>query len=134
MKPRPQVLMISLEFFKRWCNTINHTNNTVMLSISIGTFCDACMISKLKPLLKQVSKTNPKNYCHISLPPLESKVLERVIQEQTMIFLIKHKTLYKFQSVFQQNHSTHFCLSYYTDKILNGFNSGLLTGMILINF
>ena len=33
----------------------------------------------------------------------------------------------------RKNHSTDFCLSYLTDKISNGFNSGLLTGMVLID-
>ena len=49
-----------------------------------------------------------------------------------MEFLDKHKILYKFQSGFQKNHSTNFCLSYLTNKISKGFDSGLLTGVILI--
>ena len=62
-----------------------------------------------------------------------SKVLERIVHEQTMEFLDKHNILYKFQSGFRKNHSTDFCLSYLTDKISKGFDSGLLTGMILID-
>ena len=50
-----------------------------------------------------------------------------------MEFLDKHKILYKFQSGFQKNHSTNFCLSYLTNKISKGFDSGLLTGVILID-
>ena len=103
------------------------------LSISSGRFLDACKIAKLKPLFKKGTRTDPKNYHPISLLPLISKVLERVMHEQIMKFLDKHKILYKFQSGFKKNHSTHFCLSYLTDKISNGFNSGLLTGMILID-
>ena len=62
-----------------------------------------------------------------------SKVLERIVHEQTMEFLDKHNILYKFQSGFRKNHSTDFCLSYLTDKISKGFDSGLLTGMTLID-
>ena len=43
------------------------------------------------------------------------------------------ENLYKFQSGFRKNYSTDFCLFYLIDKISNGFNSGLLTGMILID-
>ena len=50
-----------------------------------------------------------------------------------MEFLDKHNILYKFQSGFRKNHSTDFCLSYLIDKISKGFDSGLLTGMILID-
>ena len=103
------------------------------LSISSGTFPDTCKIAKLKPLFKKGTRTDPKNYRPISLLPLISKVLTRVIHERTTEFLDKHNILYKFQSGFRKNHSTDFCLSYLTDKIPNGFNSGLLTGMILID-
>ena len=62
-----------------------------------------------------------------------SKVLERIVYEQSIEFLDKYKILYKFQSRFRKNHSTDFCLSYLTDKISKGFDSGLLTGVILID-
>ena len=67
------------------------------LSISSGTFPDACKIAKLKPLFKKGSKTDPKNYRPISLLPLMSKVLERIVHGQTIEFLDKHNILYKFQ-------------------------------------
>ena len=50
-----------------------------------------------------------------------------------MEFLDKHNILCKFQLGFRKNHSTDFCLSYLTDKISKGFDSGLLTGVILID-
>ena len=68
------------------------------LSISSRTFPDACKIAKLKPLFKKGTRTDPKNYCPISLLPLISKVLEGAIHEKTTEFLDKHKILYKFQS------------------------------------
>ena len=81
------------------------------LSISSGTFPDAYKIAMLKSLFKNGARTDPKNYRAISLLSLISKVLERVIHEQTTEFLDKHKFLYKFQSRFRKNHSTDFCLS-----------------------
>ena len=54
------------------------------------------------------------------------------MQEQTIEFLGKHNMLYKFQSRFRRNHSTKFCMSYLTDKISKSFDSGLLTGVIVI--
>ena len=62
-----------------------------------------------------------------------SKVLEKIVHEQSIGFLDKHSVLYKFQSGFQKNHSADFCLSYLTDKISKVFDSGLLTGVILID-
>ena len=62
-----------------------------------------------------------------------SKVLERIVHEQTMEFLEKHNILYKFQSGFRKSHSSNFCPSYLTDKISKGFDSGLVTGIISID-
>ena len=62
-----------------------------------------------------------------------SKVLERIVHEQSIEFLDKHDILYKFQSGFWKNHFTDFFQSYLTDKISKGFDSGLLTGVILID-
>ena len=50
-----------------------------------------------------------------------------------MDFVTKKSILYKFQSGFRKFHSTETCLSYLQDKVSKGFDSGLLTGMILID-
>ena len=103
------------------------------LSITLKTFPDVCKIAKLKPLFKKGSRTEPKNYRPISLLPLLSKIFERTIHNQTQAFLDRNHILYDFQSGFRTNCSTDFCLSYLNDKISKGFDSGLLTGMILID-
>ena len=100
---------------------------------SSGRFPDACKIAKLKRLFKRGSKMDSKNYRPISLLPLMPKVLERIKHEQSMEFLDKHNILYKFQSGFRKNHSTNFSLSHSADKLCKGFDSSLLTEVILID-
>ena len=39
--------------------------------------------------------------------------------------------IYNYQCGFRGNDSTNLCLSFLTDKVLEGFDEGLLTGMIL---
>ena len=41
--------------------------------------------------------------------------------------------MYNFQSWFRPNHPTNLYLTHLTDKILKGFDEGLLTGMMLID-
>ena len=41
--------------------------------------------------------------------------------------------LNNYQLGFQGNHSTNLCLSFLTDKSLEVFDKGLLTGMIIID-
>ena len=62
-----------------------------------------------------------------------SKVIEKVVHDQTQDFLSENKLLFEYQSGFRTNHSTEFALTFLSDKILQGFDNGLLTGMILID-
>ena len=103
------------------------------LSIKLSHFPKDCKVAKLKPLYKKGTKTDPKNFRPISLLPIVSKIFEKVIHEQTMEYLTDNNILYKYQSGFRKNHSTDTSLSYLTNRILTGFDSGLLTGMILID-
>ena len=103
------------------------------LPIKFSTVPDACKIAKLKPIYKKGKKTDRKNCRPISLLPVISKILEKVIHDQTMDFVTKKNILYKFQSGFRKFHSTDCCLSYLQDKVSKGFDSELLTGVILID-
>ena len=103
------------------------------LSITSGKFPDSCKLAKLKPVYKKGSLTEASNYRPMSLLPLISKVIEKVIHDQTSAFLNSRNLLYNYQSGFRKKHSTDFCLSFLNDKILKGFDQGLITGMILID-
>ena len=103
------------------------------LSMKRSKFPLDCKIAKLKPLYKKGSKTDPKNYRPVLLLPLVLKVIEKVIYNQTEIFLSKNKILYKYQPGFRESFSTNSCLTLVTDKINKGFESGKYTGLILIN-
>ena len=116
-------------------------DGTVVSALPISKLCNLlmkrskfpldCKIAKLKPLYKKGSKTDPKNYRPVSLLPLVSKVIEKVIHNQTEIFLNKNKILYKYQSGFRKSFSTNSCLTLLTDKINKGFESWKYMGLIL---
>ena len=56
-----------------------------------------------------------------------------VKHDQTMNYLTENSILYRHQSGLCKNHSTDTSPAYLTDKILTGFDSGLLTRMIPID-
>ena len=91
--------------------------------MSLSSFPDECKVAKAKP----------KNYRPISLLPLISKIIEKIIHNQTQSFLDDQKIPYTYQSGFRKHYSTDTCLSYPADRIRNGFEKGLLTGMVLID-
>ena len=103
------------------------------LSLTLGSFPDACKIAKVNPLFKKVPKTDLSHYRPISLLPLLSKVFERIVFNQTKEFLGLNKIVCDYQSGFRKNYSTDTCLLFLNNKILKGFDDGLLTGMILID-
>ena len=100
------------------------------LCIKYSTFPSDCKKAKLKPLFKIGSKAA---LYPISLLPLVSKTIEKVIHDQTQRFLDKNDIIYRYQSGFRKFFSTDSCLSYLNNKIATGFESGLYTGMILID-
>ena len=66
------------------------------LSISTSSFLDSCKTAKLFPLYTKGCKADPKNYRPISLLPIISKVIEKIIHVQTQSFLDENNILYNF--------------------------------------
>ena len=97
------------------------------LLISHGIFME------LKPNFRKAIKVDPSNYRPMLLWPLISKIIEKVVHDQTNELFSDNKILYNCQSGFRNNHSTNLCLSFLTDKVLKGFDEGLLNGMMLID-
>ena len=60
-----------------------------------------------------------------------SKIIKKLIHEQTSSFLSSNEILFKYQPRFRKN--TDSCLTLLHDKILKGFHDGLMNGMILID-
>ena len=101
--------------------------------IKFSHFPKYCKVAKLKPLYKKGTKTDAKTFRPIYLLPIVSKIIEKAMHDQTINYLTENTVLYKYQSGFRKNHSTDTSLAYLTNKIVTGFDSGLLTGMILID-
>ena len=90
--------------------------------IKLNSFPRSCKIVKIKPLFKKGSKTDPQNYRPISLLPISSKTIERVIHDKTKELWSKSKILYRSQHLSR----TSNWWNYY--RIWS-----LFTGMILID-
>ena len=103
------------------------------LSLSLSTFPQHCKIAKLKSQYKKGSRTEPKNFRPISSLPLLSKLIEKTIHDRVQNYCNENNIFFSFQSGFRRKHSTDTCLTYLHDKILKGFDEGLLTGMIAID-
>ena len=92
------------------------------LSLKYSIFPSDCKIAKLQPLFKKGSKPAPKNYRPISLLPLVSKMIKKVIHDQTQSFLDKNNIVYRYQSGFRKFFPTNSCLSHLNNKIAKVLN------------
>ena len=104
------------------------------LPIKLNSFPRSWKTVKVKVIFKKGSKTDPRNYLPISLLPILSKVIERIIHDKTQEFLSENKILYRFRSDFQKNHSTNTYLRHLTHIITSGFEKGIFTGLILLTY
>ena len=89
--------------------------------------------AKITPLYKKGISTGMDNYRPISVLPVVSKVLERVVHHQLHSFLSEHKLLSPSQCGFRKNHSTEFAAIAFSDYIWRGMDLGLLTRAVFID-
>jgi len=94
------------------------------LSFSTGVFPSALKVSKVIPVYKKKSKTNPGNYRPISLLSIFDKILEKLMHKRLYSFLSKHNILYEHQFGFRPNHSTTLALIEIADNIRKEVDEG----------
>ena len=77
--------------------------------------------AKVSPLLKNGCPKCTDNYHPISLLPVISKVLERVVFDFMTRFLAENKILYPKQFGFRSNHSTSDAILNFIGNVLQSF-------------
>ena len=102
-------------------------------SLSSGIFPDLMKIAKVLPLHKIGTVTNPDNYRPISLLPVISKVLEKIIYNATVSHLDAHDILYSRQYGFRRNHSTSDAILNLTGDVLEAFERGHMMLAVFID-
>ena len=106
-----------------------------LVNLSIATACvpDTWKIAMVSPIHKSESKEDIQNYRPISLLPLLSKVLEKVICKQLLLYVEGNKILQKYFSGFRKHHSTQTALLRLSDDLLENIDKGLVTALILMD-
>ena len=73
------------------------------------------------------------NYRPVSILPVVSKILERVVYNQVCSYLSENDLIYKLQSGFRSHYSTDSALTYLSDQIRFNMNKDLYTGMVRLD-
>ena len=94
------------------------------LSITKGIFPSELKIARVIPLFKSGDPTSFSNYRPVSVLPIFSKILERLMYRRLLSFINEHKLLYHYQFGFRYEHSPNLALIYLVDKISNALEDG----------
>jgi len=98
---------------------------TVMFNYSFvtGTFPDMLKIAKVCPVYKCDDKLLVSNYRPISVLPVFSKILERIMYNRVVTFINQQNVLSDSQYGFRDHHSTYMALLNLVDRISNSIES-----------
>ena len=94
------------------------------LSLNNGIFPDQLKLAKVVPIFKSGDVMLFNNYRPVSVLPIFSKILERVMYSRFLNYLNKNKILYEFQFGFRSGHSTYMPLIVLVDRISNALEKG----------
>ena len=97
-------------------------------------FPEQWKVAKVCPIPKVHNPSQSKDYRPISILPIFSKMLERVIMNQLCLFVEDQLVYSKNQSRFRKNHSTNTLLIKMRDDILNAQDRGEVTIAVLTDF
>ena len=105
----------------------------INLSISTSTVPKEWKLARLVCLHKDGDKTYMDNYRPLSILPVASKILERVVQKQLINYLEATNQLSPHQFGFRKHHSTQDAVTFFADHIRKGIDLGSLTGAVFID-
>ena len=109
---------------KLYAGIITPCVHIINLSLATGKIPDAMKLAKVVPIYKNSGPTEiMKNYRPVSLLPVLSKVLERIVYNQLFEYLVKHALLHPSQYGFQPDLSTELAILELQDRITNILNN-----------
>ena len=102
-------------------------------SLVNGKFPENMKLAIVKPIYKGKCKYEIVNYRPISLLPVLSKVLEKIVHSRVVKFLDKHKVLYEGQYGFRGNRGTCDAILDLTGNIIENIDKGNFTIAVFLD-
>ena len=125
---------ISLRFIKDSLYVIAfYLTVIVNTSVATNTYPDLWKISHVVPTHKSGDEDNVSNYRPISLLPVMSKILEKIIAEQLSRYLEFNNLLSNAQHGFRPKLSTETALLKISDKIYNNMDNKKISLLLLLD-
>ena len=94
------------------------------LSFQTGVFPRELKIANVVPIFKSGDEMVFTNYRPVSVLPIFSKILERLMYNRLIDYINENKLLYKYQFGFQKGKSTYMAVLTLVDKISEALDNG----------
>ncbi len=98
-----------------------------------GCVPDELKVARVTPIYKSGSKDDLTNYRPISILPICSKILEKLVHNQLYNYVTKNKLMYVGQSGFRKHHSTCTALIKTIDKWNIDIDNGNYVGAVFVD-
>uniref|UniRef100_A0A8C6TXT2 Reverse transcriptase domain-containing protein n=1 Tax=Neogobius melanostomus TaxID=47308 RepID=A0A8C6TXT2_9GOBI len=102
-------------------------------SLEECTFPTALKSAIVTPIYKSGDKQAISNYRPISLLPVFSKAIEKVVAEQLTTHLENESLLHPMQFGFRTNHSTETACCYFMESIKSSLDTGKVVGAVFLD-
>ena len=103
-------------------------------SFSLGIFPNHIKLPMVNPVFRVVSKLDIINYRSVSIQPILSKDLEKVMLSRLTSFLDKNKIIYKHRFEYQKKKSSTLAALDLNVWIAKSLNNGDYSTSVFLNF
>ena len=102
-------------------------------SLEEAVFPEKLKIAKVIPVFKKGDKENIENYRPISILPVFSKALERIMYNRLYEYFVNNNLLHEHQFGFHINNSTEHAILQFTRNIAQNFDNDKFTLGVFID-
>ena len=102
-------------------------------SLETGVVPDLMKLAEIIPIYKSKDKTLLNNYRPISLLPIFSKLMEKIVHIRLYNFLMSKHIFYNSQYGFRKHHATAHAIHEFVDNTVNAFDNKLLTLSVFLD-
>ena len=112
---------------------LKHVTYLMNLCLASNTFPTVFKTAVITPIYKSGSPTQFSNYRPISVLPVLSKILERIMYNQLLSFIHEHNILYDKQFGFRSKHSAYMPLALLHDFVTASLTDGRKAAAIYLD-
>ena len=125
---KPSVIKLIKDVIK---GPLTHVCN---VSLTTGVFPEELKLANVVPIYKSGETSVFSNYRPVSVLPVFSKVLERLMYNRLLNFLNSFNVIYDYQFGFREKYATHMALITLVDKISTALDQGKTVVGIFLDF